>query len=214
MKGICLLLCFSIFCACQSNDTAEKQVRPVLSTKNILENLEYREQKHLRQSIDSLLPILTTTCKKFSLNENWVLIANLGIHSGLPRMVVWNIQEKRVVDSGLVAHGYGEATFAENVVFSNTSKSYCSSKGIFRIGAKYKGSFGWSYKLHGLEMTNNNAFERFIVLHPYECVPSSSIYPSFCCNSQGCPMVNPDFMKRLEKMIDNSKRPMMLWIIG
>ncbi|MES2646624.1 MAG: murein L,D-transpeptidase catalytic domain family protein [Bacteroidota bacterium] len=205
------MLCFNY--ACNTNTSESKGDLPELSTANIIAGQMYKEQKKLYRSIDSLQLLLPKTCEKFGLNETLVLIAHLGIHSGLPRMVLLNLNGKQVLDSGLVAHGYGEVNFSKTVVFSNQPNSYCSSKGIYKIGAKYKGSFGWSYKLHGLEKTNSKAFERFIVLHPYECVPLTNIFPAYCCNSQGCPMVNPLFMKRLEKRIDGAKKPVMLWVI-
>ena len=97
-------------------------------------------------------------------------------------------------------------------MYSNENGSQLSSLGIYKIGAKYKGRFGDTYRLHGLQVTNSNALSRNVVLHSYDCVPSFETYPIYACNSLGCPMVNNDFMEKLSKIIDKEKMPIVLWI--
>jgi hypothetical protein len=91
--------------------------------------------------------------------------------------------------------------------------SYSSSVGKYKIGAMYKGRFGDAFKLHGLESTNNKAFQRFVVLHAYHCVPDAPLYPDYLCNSLGCPMISYAFLKRIKKTITASEKPMLLWIL-
>ena len=67
-----------------------------------------------------------------------------------------------------------------------------------------KGIFGKAYRLLGLDQTNNNALKRAIVLHYYSAVPCEE-QDYYISNSHGCPMVNEDFFKRIEKLIDTSK---------
>ena len=107
-----------------------------------------------------------------------------------------------------------ENTGHKKAVFSNTPNSLCSSLGKYKIGVKYNGRFGKAYKLHGLENTNNKAYERYIVLHGYDCVPDETLYPEYLCNSEGCPMVSYKFLDTLSGYIDNSKKPILLWIVG
>ena len=118
----------------------------------------------------------------------------------------------KVVSKALVAHGSGSETdYVDSLKFSNVPNSYCTSLGKYKIGASYIGSFGKSYKLHGLEATNNKAFERFVVLHRYSCVPDAEqSYP--ICNSLGCPMVSENYFLQLDKFILKSNKPILMEI--
>ena len=71
--------------------------------------------------------------------------------------------------------------------------------------------FGKSYKLSGLDETNNNAVKRAIVLHSYSAVPNEE-QDYYIANSHGCPMVSEAFFKKLEKIIDSSKSNIVLHI--
>lgn len=125
------------------------------------------------------------------------------------RFFVVNMKNGSYLDSGLVAHGQGSQFSPDSLVFSNVPESYKSSLGRYKVGAKYKGNFGWSYKLHGLDASNSNAYKRLIVLHPYGCVPDSEPLDPICF-SLGCPMVSYVFMDRLYSYIDGSKKPILL----
>ncbi len=74
--------------------------------------------------------------------------------------------------------------------FQMCPRGGCSSLGKYKIGEKYRGQYGKSYKLYGLENTNSNAYKRAIVLHGFSCVPDEEIYPGVVCNSLGCAMVS------------------------
>ncbi|MBL1281185.1 MAG: murein L,D-transpeptidase catalytic domain family protein [Fluviicola sp.] len=119
-----------------------------------------------------------------------------------------DVKKDTLLHQGLVAHGSGSVV-EDSLIFSNIPESYQSSLGNYKIGAKYTGNFGESYKLHGLDETNNNAYKRYIVLHPYSCVPDEEQdYP--ICESLGCPMVSNNFIKKLYKIIDGSKKPILM----
>lgn len=167
----------------------------------------------LQQKVDSVCRLLPAWLSKHHFNENQVIIADLSMHSGLPRMALVNVSNGKIVDSGLVAHGAGGNSFAATARFSNVPDSYCSSVGKYKIGAMYKGRFGDAFKLHGLENTNDKAYQRFVVLHAYDCVPDAPSYPEYLCNSLGCPMLSYAFLKRIKKTITASQKPMLLWIV-
>ncbi len=135
----------------------------------------------LHQKTDSLRQHLPGWLQRRGYNTRQVLVAHLGLHSGLPRMVLMNVADGSWADSGLVAHGSGPEIFAEKPTFSNVPNSHCSSLGKYRIGAAYKGRFGTAFKLHGLEAGNSKAFERFVVLHAYDCVPDAPVFPDYSC---------------------------------
>lgn len=144
-------------------------------------------------------------------NQEVVMLIDMKIPSGNHRFFIYNTQKDSILHKALVAHGSGSVTGEEELVFSNIPNSYQTSLGKYKIGKSYSGSFGKSYKLHGLESTNNKAYERAIVLHPYSCVPDEE-QPYEICESLGCPMVSNEFMKTLYSVIDSSEKPMLMVI--
>lgn len=138
------------------------------------------------------------------------ILIDMSIPSWKKRFFVVNLQTDSVLISGLVAHG-GCGNYArEEVVFGNTPGCGCSSAGHYRIGNKYYGTFGLAYKLHGLDTTNNKAYERFVVFHSHSCVNDYEGVPT--CRSDGCPTVSPLVLKQTAALIDSSDKPVMIWM--
>ncbi|WP_153797693.1 murein L,D-transpeptidase catalytic domain-containing protein [Foetidibacter luteolus] len=207
MKYVSLCL-VSFLLACSGNPSALKDKHKTLYSPIA------HQTKAFENIIDSLLLPAATFVKQKGFNEDIVFIADLSVHSGLPRFAVVSLKQKSILHKGLVAHGCGSKLYATTASFSNTPNSYCSSLGKYKVGGKYTGRFSKSYKLHGLEKTNSNALKRFVVLHAYDCVPDEATYPLYLCNSQGCPMVSYAFLTTLSGYIDASKKPVLLWIVG
>ena len=94
--------------------------------------------------------------------------------------------------------------------------SYCSSLGRYKVGIRSYSKWGINvhYKLHGLEPTNNNAFKRVIVLHSYDLVPATDIYPVHLPLgiSQGCPVICNDVMRKVDKLLKGEAKPVLLWM--
>lgn len=135
---------------------------------------------------------------------------DMQIMSGKNRFFVYDFKKDSIIDQGLVAHGLGcETENGGELKFSNTNSSLCSSLGKYYVGKDYLGKFGKAYKLYGLDSTNSNAFARSIVLHKYSFVPYEE-QDKTICHSFGCPMVNEIYYERIEKLIDNSKRNIIL----
>lgn len=141
-------------------------------------------------------------------NQELVFLLDMRLPSQNYRFFVLDIDKDSIVENGLVAHGSG-SVMGDSLVFSNIPESYQSSIGNYKVGAKYTGSFGKSYKLHGLDKTNNNAFKRYIVLHPYSCVPDEE-QDDPICESLGCAMVSDNFMNTLYGIIDSSNNPILM----
>ncbi len=143
-------------------------------------------------------------------NSDVAFFLDMKIESGKNRFFIYDLKHDKLLDKGLVGHGSGSETgIVGKLKFSNVKNSNCSSLGKYAIGGSYTGKFGKSYKLYGLEKTNSNAFDRNIVLHKYCDVPfEEQPYP--ICNSLGCPMVNEKFFGVIEKLIDNSKKKIIL----
>ncbi len=145
-------------------------------------------------------------------NKEIAFFIDMKIPSGKNRFYVYNFKKKSIVDKGLVAHGSGSETGIQGKLkFSNVNNSLATSLGKYYIGNSYFGSFGKAYKLYGLDKTNNNAFDRSVVLHKYFDVPYEE-QTDYICNSYGCPMINEKYFKRIEKIIDNSKTNILLYI--
>jgi hypothetical protein len=148
--------------------------------------------------------------KDFS--TSYCFLIDMSIHSGRKRFFVYDLETNKVIMSGLVSHGSCNGIFLDQAKFSNTPGGNCTSQGKYKVGEKYRGQYGVSYKLYGLEGTNSNAYKRAIVLHAYSCIPDQEIYPRVACNSSGCAGVSPAFFEKLSSVIDRSDKPIVLWI--
>lgn len=147
------------------------------------------------------------------------ILIDYSIHSGKNRFYVWDYNGNKAIIKGLVAHGYGNENFRstqEKIVFSNVPNSYTSSLGKYKIGVRAPSQWGTKihYKMHGLEKSNNNAFSRIIVLHSYSKMPDHEIYPEHIPlgYSQGCPVIDNKTMKKMDSLLKNKIKPVLLWI--
>ena len=146
-------------------------------------------------------------------SRSYCFLLDMRIPSGKKRFFVYNLNKDSVELAGLVTHGSGsQQTDSDELLFSNESNSYCTSLGKYKVGKSYTGTFGLAYKLCGLDETNDNAFNRCVVLHSHNCVPAEEVFPSTICLSLGCPTVSPPFLTKLREYIDNAAQPMLLWI--
>jgi L,D-transpeptidase catalytic domain len=147
-------------------------------------------------------------------NNDYVFVIDMRIPSYKKRFFVYNLRKDSLITSGFVAHGTGSETFRGELIFSNIPDSRCSSLGKYKIGGSYKGMYGFSYKLVGLDSTNNKAFERAIVLHGHSCVPDEQQSEWPICFSYGCPMVSTKFLQTLKGYISKQgKTPILLEMI-
>ena len=145
-------------------------------------------------------------------DEQYCFLIDMRLPSGKNRFFVYNLRSDSLEAAGLVSHGIGSETGTDELKFSNTLNSKSTSLGKYRIGKSYSGNFGLAYKLYGLDRTNNNAFERAVVLHSYAGVPKNEVWPSLISTSEGCPTVSHDFLVKLKTYIDEAAHPIMLWI--
>ncbi len=168
--------------------------------------------KQLDIKVNSTFKKAKSFARTNQMDTTTALILDLDMHSGLPRFAIVNLDHGKITRRGLVAHGQPTSA-AESCIYSNKPGSLRSSKGRYKVGLKYTGSFGTSYKLHGLDSSNSNAFNRFIVLHAHECIPDTEVYPQHICVSNGCPTVSKNFLADLSSYISKTKKPMLLWIL-
>jgi len=93
-------------------------------------------------------------------------IADFGVHSSIPRFHFANL-ENGTVRSFLVSHGTGSDPEHDGWLnyFSNVEGSNATSRGAFITWEWYKGRYGTSIRLGGLDPDNSNALPRAIVMH-------------------------------------------------
>lgn len=190
-----LLLSFKISSKSLRNKTAE-----------ISELTNLTEEKLLKQV--TIIKELVRTNPNY--NNEIAFFVDMEIMSGKNRFFIYDLKNNKIIDQGLVAHGFGSRTDPNGKLkFSNENNSLCTSLGKYSVGNSYHGQYGKAYKLYGLDATNSNAELRNIVLHknvkmPYEEQDKPIGY------SFGCPMVNDIYYSRIEKLLDNSKKNIVL----
>jgi hypothetical protein len=166
-------------------------------------------KEKLENQINEIKKFVNTSSKY---NTEVGFFIDMGIASGKKRFFIYDLKNDKLLNKGLVGHGSGSETgIPGKLKFSNVKNSLSTSLGKYSIGNSYEGTFGKAYKLYGLDKTNDNAFDRNVVLHKYKDVPfEEQINP--ICNSYGCPMVNEKFFGVVENIIDNSKKKIILVI--
>jgi hypothetical protein len=159
-------------------------------------------------------------CKQNLFNEDYYFLLDFSIHSGKNRFFIYDFKKKEVLKSALVTHGSCDVFEAnktpyEKAKFSNKNNSHCSSLGKYKIGKRDYSSWGINIKywIHGLEASNSKAVERVVVLHSWSAVSDTEIYPNYSALSWGCPAVSDNFMRHLDSILQQSSKPVLLWIV-
>jgi hypothetical protein len=93
-------------------------------------------------------------------------IADFGLHSSKPRFHFVNL-ERGEIQSHHVSHGVGSDYQHDGWLkqFSNVEGSNATSRGAYVTWEWYKGRYGTSVRLGGLDQTNDAALRRYIVMH-------------------------------------------------
>ncbi len=158
-------------------------------------------------------------CEEKGLNTSYCILVDFSLHSGKKRMFVYDLEKDSVMAMGMVSHGCGDNPWGldftkSKPVFSNEHESHCSSVGKYRIGKRGYSNWGINvnYKLHGLESTNSNAYDRIIVLHSWKDIPNEEVYPDGTPEGWGCPAVSNDFMTYLDAILKEKDKDVLLWI--
>ena len=182
-----LLITYSFFCWAQTSDKLSKK---------IIEAKEY--------------------CKKNNMNSSFCFLVDLSIHSGKNRFYIYDFKLNKISNSGLVCHGIGKSSTTENPVYSNEVGSNCTSIGKYKIGKRAYSNWGINihYKMHGLESSNSNAYQRHIVLHSYDPVSNKEIFPLHLTMgwSQGCPVISNELMKHIDALLKKEKKATLIWM--
>ena len=182
------------------------------ASKRVNSNNEiYSEVSHLFKKLQLQAEEAKLFVKEKGYNENICFLIDMSIASGQNRFFVYDLLKDTTRNAGLVTHGRCNQYWLQGRKYGNTVGCGCTSLGKYKVGISYKGRFGLAYKLHGLDKTNNKAFERFVVLHSHDCVPETGVKEDIC-QSDGCPTVSPGFLQYLKPIINASRKPVLLWI--
>ncbi|NCU03060.1 MAG: hypothetical protein GXC73_03655 [Chitinophagaceae bacterium] len=211
MKRIIVLLLFVLMLA---SITYYLYITVYTSPAPVNINRALKKEETENVTAKALLNKATTAkqfVKKNKYNEQVCFLIDMKIRSGAERFFVYDLKADSVITSGVVTHGRCNERWLVGRKYGNEPGCGCTSLGKYKIGNAYNGRFGLAYKLHGLESSNNKAFERFVVLHAHECVPEEEVWAEIC-QSDGCPTVSPGFLQQLKTIINASRQPVLLWI--
>jgi len=121
-------------------------------------------------------------------------IADFAQPSWKPRLHFANL-ENGTVRSFLLAHGKGSDPEHDGWLktFSNVHGSEATSRGAYLTCEWYKGKYGTSIRLVGLDTDNSHALERAIVMHPAWYVDATMISKwGKIGRSEGCFAMAPE----------------------
>jgi len=180
------------------------------------EDVDEKKESTTSPENTTILNILTKKINNYAiqndLSTDYCFLVDMSLPSGRNRFFIYDLKKNSIINSGLVSHGSCNETFLARPRFSNATSSGCSSLGKFKVGDFYKGKYGKSFRLYGLDDCNSNAYKRAVVIHGYDCVPDKEIYPRVLCNSFGCVMVSYKFFDKISNIISKSGKPIVLWI--
>ena len=158
-------------------------------------------------------------CKGENFNQDLCILIDMSLHSGIKRFIVWDFKKNKISKSFLVGHGCGDNPWNKDISketpkFSNDDGSHCSSLGKYKIGKRTHSDWGVNikYALHGLDLTNSNAFKRFIVFHSWEVVSDEELYPNGTPEGWGCPTISNNSFKIIDLLLKSSAKPVLMWI--
>ncbi|NML65048.1 murein L,D-transpeptidase catalytic domain family protein [Hymenobacter sp. RP-2-7] len=125
-------------------------------------------------------------------------VADMDLPNTAKRLWVIDLQQGKVLENSLVAHGQGSGHLRARR-FSNQPSSNCTSLGFYRTSGTYAGKHGYSRRLLGLDKGQNaNAFDRYVVLHAADYASPAYVEAhGHLGYSQGCPALPPEQYKQI-----------------
>ena len=146
-------------------------------------------------------------CKKHNLNTDYCIFVDFSKHPGRKRYIIYNISDRKVEYSSICVNGLNKNKF------SNIEGSHLSSIGKYKITnivtTMKIGEEG--IIVEGLDLTNNNARKREILIHSHKSVyynPGTYPFNFFHKNlSWGCFVIDKEAFKITKKL----SKPVLLW---
>ena len=137
-------------------------------------------------------------------NTSYLTIIDFSQPSNKKRCFIIDMESKTIAFQTVIAHGKNSGQLMANK-FSNESESRMSSLGFYTTGLIYNGKYDYSLKLHGLEYSNNKAFDRGVVIHSADYATEEFLHQNgnVLGRSYGCPALPHDNYKTIVDMIKN-----------
>ena len=119
------------------------------------------------------------------------MMVDMTQHSAKERGYLLSIPSGEIITM-VVTHGVGSADGRGYAVkFSNINNSKMTSLGLYETSTTYYGKNGLSLNLHGLENSNDLAYERRIVIHGATYARDEYVRSKGRAgNSWGCPAID------------------------
>jgi L,D-transpeptidase catalytic domain len=187
----------------------------------LIQNTSFRYPQNATKEIgvdsleDAEILLYAAALKKYAVENGYdttyAFLANMGQLTTTKRLYIIDLSSMKILNKGLVSHGRGKGSSIYVKQYSNAPGSNCTSLGKYKIMSSYTGNYGYSYRMAGLEETNNNALKRNTVLHAMSCIPDRENYAPACV-TEGCPAVSKQFLSSVEPVLQSRKAPVLFWI--
>lgn len=169
-----------------------------------------REYKTIEERAEKALAF----AHRHNMNEHYALFLDYSIPSGTPRLFVWDFQKKKIIASTYVMHGPGGGSTDERPRFSNRPGSKCSALGRFYVTKEHGSRNKRGFRMKGMDTDNQSAYARGLMIHgarwvDRHCWKRYIPMNGKCC--QGCVTVSTRGMNYLWTLINNEKKPLLLW---
>ncbi len=155
--------------------------------KNLYNRLNLTDKMNFKVFNDAMIGLSKITWD----NLRYFVIIDYNKPSNEPRFFVIDLKKEKLLYHSYVTHGQNSGSLYAKK-FSNTPNSYQSSLGFYVSDNKpYKGEFGISLRLFGLEdKFNSNAKLRNIVIHGAEYASEDYVKKvGFLGRTSGCPAI-------------------------
>jgi L,D-transpeptidase catalytic domain len=209
-----IVLFVSLSISCKTDEEGNSTLFGVSLEEDVVPKPALNFEKTKKKAEEAL-----TFCKAKNFNQDFCILIDMSVHSGINRLVVWDFKKDTIDHICLVGHGSGDHPWnndytKENPKFSNVENSHCSSLGKYRIGERAPSDWGVKikYVIHGLEKTNDNAAKRFVVFHSWENVPDEELYPSGTPEGWGCPIVSLSNFRLIDEKLKSNSKSTLMWI--
>ena len=160
-----------------------------------------------RPELDAAVQYMVSQRGEFE-NPDVITLIDYSKHSSQKRMFVVNMAAQ-TVEAYRVSHGQGSDRDHDGWLdaFGNEEGSHMSPNGFFKVAEPYEGMHGDALRLDGLDVANQNARDRAIVIHGASYMTDTWEKPG---RSWGCPAVQYSDMKVLYTELPGS----LLYIVN
>lgn len=170
--------------------------------------------RHEYKTVEERAEHALAFARSHNMNEHYALFVDYSIPSGTPRLFVWDFTKRRIVASTYVMHGPGGGSTDELPRFSNKPGSNCSSLGRFLVTKENGNRNKRGFRIKGLDIDNQSAYARGLMIHGAKwvdryCWKRYIPMNKLCC--QGCVTVSSRGMAHLWQLVNNERKPLLLW---